>query len=166
MGLHAGGSLVGHPRLVTTIFVRAGSLQLKNSGTSARFAYMAETKARTDVNTQEVQGKADSAARWCKHASDHAAEVQAQDRRPGGRRPLLALPQESRGRLGKAVSRQTRRGFDWKGSDVPDGQSAPVSRPVADHRPDLSAQAKASRRDAARLAVLAAALMCVTRAPQ
>jgi type III restriction enzyme len=37
--------------------------------------YMVETKARTDVNTQEVQAKADSAARWCKHASDHAAEV-------------------------------------------------------------------------------------------
>jgi type III restriction enzyme len=37
--------------------------------------YMVETKARTDVNTQEVQAKADSAARWCKHGSDHAAEV-------------------------------------------------------------------------------------------
>lgn len=37
--------------------------------------YMVETKARTDVNTQEVQAKADSAARWCKHASDHATEV-------------------------------------------------------------------------------------------
>ncbi|MDO9225497.1 MAG: DEAD/DEAH box helicase family protein [Pseudomonadota bacterium] len=37
--------------------------------------YMVETKARADVNTQEVQAKADSAARWCKHASDHAAEV-------------------------------------------------------------------------------------------
>ncbi len=37
--------------------------------------YMVETKARIDVNTQEVQAKADSAARWCKHASDHAAEV-------------------------------------------------------------------------------------------
>lgn len=37
--------------------------------------YMVETKARTDVNTQEVQAKADSAARWCKHASDHAIEV-------------------------------------------------------------------------------------------
>jgi type III restriction enzyme len=39
--------------------------------------YMVETKARTDVNTQEVQAKADSAARWCKRASDHAAEVGA-----------------------------------------------------------------------------------------
>lgn len=39
--------------------------------------YMVETKARTDVNTQEVQAKADSAARWCKHASDHTAEVGA-----------------------------------------------------------------------------------------
>ena len=37
--------------------------------------YMIETKARTDVNTQEVQAKANSAARWCKHASAHAVEV-------------------------------------------------------------------------------------------
>ncbi len=37
--------------------------------------YMVETKARTDVNTQEVQAKANSAARWCKHASTHAVEV-------------------------------------------------------------------------------------------
>jgi type III restriction enzyme len=37
--------------------------------------YMVETKARTDVNTQEVQAKANSAARWCKHASTHAIEV-------------------------------------------------------------------------------------------
>ncbi|MDO8347584.1 MAG: DEAD/DEAH box helicase family protein [Rugosibacter sp.] len=37
--------------------------------------YMVETKARTDVNTQEVQAKANSAARWCKHASAHAVEV-------------------------------------------------------------------------------------------
>lgn len=37
--------------------------------------YMVETKARTDVNTQEVQAKADSAAQWCKHASDHATDV-------------------------------------------------------------------------------------------
>ena len=36
---------------------------------------MVETKARNDVNTQEVQAKSDSAARWCKHASDHAIEV-------------------------------------------------------------------------------------------
>jgi type III restriction enzyme len=36
---------------------------------------MVETKARTDVNTQEVQAKANSAARWCKHASSHAIEV-------------------------------------------------------------------------------------------
>ena len=39
--------------------------------------YMVETKARTDVNAQEIQAKADSAARWCKRASDHAAEVGA-----------------------------------------------------------------------------------------
>jgi type III restriction enzyme len=37
--------------------------------------YMVETKARTDVNTQEVQAKASSAARWCKHASAYAVEV-------------------------------------------------------------------------------------------
>ncbi len=37
--------------------------------------FMVETKARTDVNTQEVQAKAAAAARWCKHASDHAATV-------------------------------------------------------------------------------------------
>ncbi|WP_029046418.1 DEAD/DEAH box helicase [Cupriavidus sp. amp6] len=37
--------------------------------------FMVETKARADVNTHEVQAKASSAARWCKHASVHAAEV-------------------------------------------------------------------------------------------
>ncbi|WP_122649469.1 DEAD/DEAH box helicase family protein [Burkholderia pseudomallei] len=37
--------------------------------------FMVETKARTDVNTQEVQAKAAAAARWCKYASDHAATV-------------------------------------------------------------------------------------------
>ncbi|AIV77159.1 type III restriction enzyme, res subunit [Burkholderia pseudomallei] len=37
--------------------------------------FMVETKARTDVNTQEVQAEAAAAARWCKHASDHAATV-------------------------------------------------------------------------------------------
>lgn len=36
---------------------------------------MAETKARGDMDTQEVQAKAAAAARWCKHASDHAASV-------------------------------------------------------------------------------------------
>jgi len=36
---------------------------------------MVETKARNEINTQEVQAKASSAARWCKHATDHAAEV-------------------------------------------------------------------------------------------
>ena len=34
-----------------------------------------ETKARTDLDTQEVQAKAAAAARWCQHASDHAADV-------------------------------------------------------------------------------------------
>lgn len=36
---------------------------------------MVETKARTDIDTQEVQAKAAAAMRWCKHASDHAASV-------------------------------------------------------------------------------------------
>lgn len=36
---------------------------------------MVETKARADINTQEVQAKAAAAMRWCKHASDHAANV-------------------------------------------------------------------------------------------
>ena len=37
--------------------------------------FMVETKARTDLNTQEVQAKAAAAARWCKQASAYAAEV-------------------------------------------------------------------------------------------
>jgi type III restriction enzyme len=37
--------------------------------------FMVETKARVDVDTQEVQAKANAAARWCKHASDHANEI-------------------------------------------------------------------------------------------
>jgi type III restriction enzyme len=37
--------------------------------------FMVETKARTDVNSHEVQAKAAAAARWCKYASDHAATV-------------------------------------------------------------------------------------------
>ena len=37
--------------------------------------FMVETKARTDMNTQEVQAKAAAAARWCQHASDHAMTV-------------------------------------------------------------------------------------------
>lgn len=39
--------------------------------------YMVETKAYSEMNTPEVQAKADAAARWCKHASDYAAEVGA-----------------------------------------------------------------------------------------
>ncbi|MGX2040946.1 DEAD/DEAH box helicase family protein [Methylocaldum sp. MU1018] len=38
---------------------------------------MVETKARTDIDTQEVQAKASSASRWCQHASNHAAAVGA-----------------------------------------------------------------------------------------
>lgn len=37
--------------------------------------FMVETKARADINSQEVQAKATAAMRWCKHASDHAASV-------------------------------------------------------------------------------------------
>ncbi|CAE6887110.1 hypothetical protein R75471_02147 [Paraburkholderia domus] len=36
---------------------------------------MVETKARTDINAQDVQAKAAAAARWCKDASDHASTV-------------------------------------------------------------------------------------------
>jgi type III restriction enzyme len=36
---------------------------------------MVETKACTDIDTQEVQAKANAAARWCQHASDYAGEV-------------------------------------------------------------------------------------------
>ncbi len=37
--------------------------------------FMVETKARTDVETQEVAAKASAAAQWCRHASDHAKTV-------------------------------------------------------------------------------------------
>lgn len=37
--------------------------------------FMVETKAKTDINTHEVQAKAAAAVRWCKYASDHAATV-------------------------------------------------------------------------------------------
>jgi type III restriction enzyme len=33
---------------------------------------MAETKARVDINTAEVQAKAEAAAKWCQHASEVA----------------------------------------------------------------------------------------------
>jgi type III restriction enzyme len=39
--------------------------------------FMVETKARGDIDSQEVQAKAAAAARWCRHASDHAAEIGA-----------------------------------------------------------------------------------------
>jgi type III restriction enzyme len=39
--------------------------------------FMVETKARADIDTQEVQAKSSAAVRWCKHASDHAVEVDA-----------------------------------------------------------------------------------------
>ena len=37
--------------------------------------FMVETKARTDIETQEVAAKASAAAQWCRHASDHAKTV-------------------------------------------------------------------------------------------
>ena len=37
--------------------------------------FIVETKARADIDTQEVQAKAAAATRWCKHASDHASSV-------------------------------------------------------------------------------------------
>jgi type III restriction enzyme len=36
---------------------------------------MVETKARNELDTQEVRAKADAAARWCAHAARYAAEV-------------------------------------------------------------------------------------------
>ncbi|CAK7008016.1 DEAD/DEAH box helicase [Saezia sanguinis] len=37
--------------------------------------FMVETKARGDINTQEVQAKAAAAVQWCKHASDFTVSV-------------------------------------------------------------------------------------------
>ena len=42
---------------------------------TATHIFMVETKARTDVETQEVAAKASAAAQWCRHASDHAKTV-------------------------------------------------------------------------------------------
>lgn len=36
---------------------------------------MVETKARADINSEEVQAKAAAAMQWCKHASDHAVSI-------------------------------------------------------------------------------------------
>ena len=33
---------------------------------------MVETKANTDIHTQDVQAKQAAAQQWCKHASDYA----------------------------------------------------------------------------------------------
>lgn len=38
---------------------------------------LVETKAANELDSQEVQAKAEAAARWAKHASDHALSVQA-----------------------------------------------------------------------------------------
>ncbi|MEI8570970.1 type III restriction endonuclease subunit R [Methylomonas sp. LW13] len=40
-----------------------------------RQIYMVETKARGDIDSQEVQAKAAAAARWCQNASEHAIET-------------------------------------------------------------------------------------------
>jgi type III restriction enzyme len=37
--------------------------------------FMVETKAKGDIDSQEVQAKAAAAARWCRHASGYAAEI-------------------------------------------------------------------------------------------
>ncbi|MFZ5723353.1 MAG: DEAD/DEAH box helicase [Pseudomonadota bacterium] len=37
--------------------------------------FMVETKARSDIDAQEVQAKAGAAGRWCVHASDYAKSV-------------------------------------------------------------------------------------------
>lgn len=37
--------------------------------------FMVETKARSDISTQEVQAKAAAAVQWCKHASEFTASV-------------------------------------------------------------------------------------------
>lgn len=37
--------------------------------------FMVETKARADIDAQEVQAKAAAAVRWCMNASDHAVSV-------------------------------------------------------------------------------------------
>ncbi|WNB74421.1 DEAD/DEAH box helicase [Methylomonas koyamae] len=39
--------------------------------------FMVETKARGDMDSQEVQAKAAAAARWCQYASEHASEIGA-----------------------------------------------------------------------------------------
>jgi type III restriction enzyme len=36
---------------------------------------MVETKARVDIDSQEVQAKAAAAVRWCQYASEHALEI-------------------------------------------------------------------------------------------
>ena len=39
---------------------------------TAHFLLMCETKARNEMETDEVKAKAQAGAFWCKHASDHA----------------------------------------------------------------------------------------------
>jgi type III restriction enzyme len=42
---------------------------------SESLVFIIETKARIDIQTNEVQSKATAAARWCSHASDYALSV-------------------------------------------------------------------------------------------
>ena len=42
---------------------------------TATHVLMVETKARTDLESQEVQAKATAAMQWCEHASTHSASV-------------------------------------------------------------------------------------------
>lgn len=39
-----------------------------------RFMFMVETKARGDIDSEEVQAKAAAAAKWCQHASTHSTK--------------------------------------------------------------------------------------------
>jgi hypothetical protein len=67
------GNKISNPPWVK--FQSAGWVNFPSAPTATIF--MVETKARTDINTHEVQAKAAAAMRWCKHASDHAASVGA-----------------------------------------------------------------------------------------
>jgi type III restriction enzyme len=57
------------------IYYKLGTEQPEYIPETGTAIFMAETKAKAEINTQEVQAKAAAAARWCKHASDHAATV-------------------------------------------------------------------------------------------
>jgi len=44
---------------------------------TAHCLLMAETKARNELNAEDVKAKAEAGALWCKHASDHAKKTGA-----------------------------------------------------------------------------------------